>query len=83
MIMQYPVIVALTCMTMLTTTQASERPERPKDQKQYQKIQQKNITTQTLAQNPQLETYFNESQCLSCHSINQLQGLFIEAKRKQ
>lgn len=65
---------------MLTTTQASERP---KDQNQYQKIQQKNITTQFLAQNPQLETYFNESQCLSCHSINQLQGLFIEAKRKQ
>lgn len=80
MIMQYPIIVALTCMTMLTTTQASERP---KDQKPYQKIQQKNITTQILAQNPQLETYFNESQCLSCHSINQLQGLFIEAKQKQ
>jgi len=80
MIMQYPIIVALTCITIFTTTQASERP---KDQKQYQKIQQKNITTQILVQNPQLETYFNESQCLSCHSINQLQGLFIEAKRKQ
>jgi integral membrane sensor domain MASE1 len=79
MTMQYFIIVALTCITILATAQASELP---KDQKQYQKTQQKNIAAKILVQNPQLETYFNEGQCLSCHGINQLQGLFIETKQK-
>jgi|GEM_PF-2525329 len=80
MTMQYFIIVALTCITILVSSQAAELP---KDKRQNQTIQQKNFTAETLAQNPQLETYFNEGQCQSCHSIKQLQGFFADTKQKQ
>jgi hypothetical protein len=77
MTMQYLIIVALACNLVFAKVQASELP---KDQKSYQKIQQHD-SNKFLVQNPQLETYFNEGQCLSCHSINQLQRLFMEVKQ--
>ncbi|WAK03371.1 hypothetical protein [Methylobacter sp. YRD-M1] len=80
MTMQYFIIVALTCITIFASSQASELP---KDKKQNQKIQQKDFTAETLAQNPQLETYFSEGQCQSCHSTKQIRGFFAETERKQ
>ncbi|MEF3076176.1 hypothetical protein V2P20_14165 [Methylobacter sp. Wu1] len=80
MTMQYSIIVALTCITILVSSQASELP---KDKRQNQTIQQKNFTAETLAQNPQLETYFNEGQCQSCHSIKQLKGFLAETEREK
>lgn len=77
MTMQYFIIVALSCNLVLAKVQASELS---KDQKLYQKIQQHD-SNKFLIQNPQLETYFYEGQCLSCHSINQLQKLFVEVKQ--